>query len=425
MRVDVAMGSDTPTAATSVTESAAVLREHTASPLPATASSRVQILLCLSAFLAALNFFAPTPFYPQMARDLQTTVPLLGQVVTLMALISAGLGLLAGPLADRYGYRWPLVAGLLAIAVGLLGTGLAPTYPVLLGLGVVMGFGDALAYSLPFAIAATHFSGLAQRRAIAWTTGALSMAPIIGVPLLTAVGGLTHWRVALAAAGGTAAAVAWFVAAVLPADRLHPASRLRVGELLAAYTPLLQHPPSLGFLGVSALRGLWWVGLLTYMGAFLGTVVGFSPQHVGLVYALAGGAYTAGSIAAGSLLGGLSPRLVVAVSSAVGGVLVCPMFLYPVPWVVLPLLLLASVAAAICSVSVVALLADESPAGAGTTMVLNGSVLNLGTAGGAVLGGSLIAFGGYTALGIGLPLFALVAAALAWWPGSRQAGTIP
>ncbi len=155
------MGPDTPTA-TTVPESAAALPAHPGPGLPA-APSRVQLLLCLSAFLAALNFFAPTPFYPQMAHDLQTTVPLLGQVVTLMALISAGLGLLAGPLADRYGYRWPLVIGLLAIAVGLLGTGLAPIYPVLLGLGVVMGLGDALAYSLPFAIATTYFSGIAQR----------------------------------------------------------------------------------------------------------------------------------------------------------------------------------------------------------------------------------------------------------------------
>ena len=103
--------------------------------------------------------------------------------------------------------------------------------------------------------------------------------------------------------------------------------------------------------------------------------------------------------------------------------LVVPLFLLPVPWVVIPLLLAVSAAAAICSVSVVALLADESPAGAGTTMVLNGSVLNLGTAGGAILGGALIAFGGYAALGIGLPLFALVAAFLAWWPGSRQTAT--
>jgi predicted MFS family arabinose efflux permease len=289
----------------------------------------------------------------------------------------------------------------------------------------VLGFGDALAYSLPFAIAATYFSGMAQRRAIAWTIGALSTAPIIGVPLLTAVGGLTSWRVALGIAGVAAVGVAWFVAAVLPADRLHPTSRLRVRELLTAYSPLLHHPPSLRFLAVSGLRGMWWVGLLTYMGAFLGTAVGLGPQHVGLVYAMGGGAYTAGSITAGNPLGGLSPPLVVTLSSVIGGVLVVPIFLLPVPWVVVPLLLGASVAASICSVSVVALLADESPAGAGTTMVLNGSVLNLGTAGGAVLGGGLIAFGGYAALGIGLPLFALAAAFLAWWPGSHRTETPP
>src|SRR3990170_3439939 len=94
-----AMGTDAPTATTPVPESAAVLPAGSATVLPTAAPGRVQLLLCLSAFLAALNFFAPTPFYPQMAHDLETTVPLLGQVVTLMALISAGLGLLAGPLA--------------------------------------------------------------------------------------------------------------------------------------------------------------------------------------------------------------------------------------------------------------------------------------------------------------------------------------
>ncbi len=83
---------------------------------------RLLAALCVAAFLAALNFFATTPFYPPMARDLHTTVPLLGQVVTLMVLLSAGLGLVVGPLGDRYGYRWPLVIGMLAIAVNLLGS---------------------------------------------------------------------------------------------------------------------------------------------------------------------------------------------------------------------------------------------------------------------------------------------------------------
>src|SRR5262249_51498504 len=154
----------------------------------------VQVALCLSAFFAALNFMAPTPFYPQIAADLRTTVPLVGQIVTLMAFVSAGLGLVVGPLADRYGFRWPLVVGLLTIAMFFLGTGLTSTYPVLLAVGILSGLGDALAYSLPFAIAATYFQGDAQRRAIGWTIGALTTAPMVGIPLLTALAAVSSWR---------------------------------------------------------------------------------------------------------------------------------------------------------------------------------------------------------------------------------------
>src|SRR5262245_34734317 len=161
-----------------------------------------------------------------MARDLRTTVPLLGQVVTLMVLLSAGLGLVVGPLADRYGYRWPLVIGMFAIAVNLLGTSLAPAYPVLLGLSAAGGLGDALVFGLALAIAGTRFEGDARRRAIGWTIGALSSAPIVGVPLLTAIAGIGGWRAALAAGGLAVVGGAWFVATALPPDDRRPATPL-------------------------------------------------------------------------------------------------------------------------------------------------------------------------------------------------------
>ena len=381
----------------------------------ARAGRGVQAVLCLAAFLAALNFFAPTPFYPQMARDLQTSVPLLGQVVTLMALLSAGLGMAIGPLVDRYGFRWPLVMGVLAIAAGLLGTGLAPAYPVVLAMGLLGGLGDALVFALPFAIAATLYSGDTRRQVIGWTTASLSMAPIIGVPLLTALGGVYRWRVALAVAGLAAVSVAWLVAVVLPADVRHPMPSSPLRALAAAYAPLLRHAPSLRLFAVSGLRGLWWVGLLTYLGAFLGTAVGLPAAQVGIVYALSGLAYTIGSVAS-SRWHAVPPRISVALSSAIGGILVAPMLMVPTPAVVVPLLLVTSMGAAASSVGVLALLAAESPAGAGTTMVLNGSILNVGTAGGAILGGFLLSLGGYGMLGLGLPIFALIAAVIAWWP---------
>jgi DHA1 family inner membrane transport protein len=376
----------------------------------------VQAVICLAVFFAALSFFAPAPFYPRMAHDLQTTVPLLGQVVTLMALLSAVLGLAIGPLADRLGYRWPLVVGVLAVAVTLLGTGLAPVYPVLLGLGIVGGLGDALAYSLPFAVAATHFSGEAQRRAMGWTVGALSMAPVIGVPLLTLLGGVSSWRVALVVAGLIAGGVAWFVAVSLPPDERHASTPLRVRTLLTAYEPLLRHPSSLRLYAVSALRGMGWIGLLTYLGAYLGTAVGLSTGEVGLAYALGGGIYALGSVVAGNRLRPGSARSAVALACVVQGLLMGPLLLLPSPLVVVPLLLVVCAMSAICGVGIPTLLAAESPAGAGTTMVLNGSILNAGAAGGTMLGGLLIALGGYEALGIGLPLFTLIAAVLAWWP---------
>lgn len=374
----------------------------------------VQGALCLAAFLASLNFFAPTPFYPQMAHDLQTTVPLLGQVVTLMALLSAGLGLVVGPLADRYGFRWPLVIGLLAIAGGLLGSGLAPAYPVLLGLSVVMGFGDAIVFAIPFAIAATRFTGASQRRAIGLTIAALSVAPIIGVPALTALGSLTSWRVALIVAGGVAVVVAGFVAASLPPDHRRPTTPLHLRLLRAAYAPILTHPRSQRLLAIAALRGMWWIGLLTYLGAYLGTAVGLSPWHVGLVYTLAGAAYALGSVIAGSRFGERSSRGLVGLSSLIAALVLIPLLQVATPGLVLPLLFVACLAASICGVGVVALLAAESPAGAAATMVLNGAFLNVGTAAGAVLGGALIALGGYGTLGVGLAGFALLAAVMAW-----------
>ena len=410
------MDDNLPAPATPVHGIDPTLTAHPPSARPVPASWRVQVVLCLAIFFAALSFFAPTPFYPQMARDLQTTVPLLGQVMTLMALLSAGLGLTIGPLADRYGYRWPLVIGLVAVAGTLLGTGLAPAYAILLGLGLLGGLGDALVYSLPYALAAVSFTGDARRRTMGWMLAAISVAPIVGVPLLTAVGGRTSWRLALGVAGFLAAGAAWVVMVTLPPDGRHPRTPLQVRTLLAAYAPLLRHPPSLRLIAVSALRGMWWIGLFTYLGAYLGTVVGLRPDQVGLVYALVGGAYALGSIVAGGRLGAVSPRASVPVANVVAAVAMGLLLSFPSIWLVLSLLLVVGPASAVAGVSVPALLAAQSPAGAGTTMVLNGSILNLGAAGGAALGGLLIALGGYPALGLGLALVALVAAVLAWWP---------
>jgi predicted MFS family arabinose efflux permease len=80
------------------------------------------------------------------------------------------------------------------------------------------------------------------------------------------------------------------------------------------------------------------------------------------------------------------------------------------------LLSIAAFAGAVGWVGLTALLTSETPAGAGTTMVLNGSLYNIGAAIGAGLGGILLATGGVSALAFGLPLFGLGSALCVWVP---------
>jgi DHA1 family inner membrane transport protein len=378
---------------------------------------RLIAALCVASFFAALNFFGTAPFYPDIARDLDSTVPLIGQVTTLMILISTVLGLAVGPIADRYGYRLLLVIGILAIAVNMAGIGLAPSYYVLLGLSICGGFADALVFGLPLAIAGLRFTGAAQRKAMGWTIGSLSSASIIGTPILTSVGSVVGWRGALVGAGGVAGLSAWFVYSSLPPDSRNSGAPFHVREIGAAYLPLIRHRPTLRLYAASALRSITWIGFITYLGAFLATELDLGTRRVGLVYMASGIGYAVGSVMSSRAMT-LSPRTMFAVTTAIGAVMVGATLTTSVVPLAVPLVILGSLASAFAGLALVTVLADESPAATGTTMILNGSMINLGASAGALAGGILISTGGYGALGIGLPLFSIGAVALTWWPGN-------
>ena len=80
----------------------------------------LSVAVGLACFLWMLNFLGITPFFPFIAEDLNTTVALLGQITGLVALVSVPIGMLTGPLADRYGHRKVLLLGVGALSIGSL-----------------------------------------------------------------------------------------------------------------------------------------------------------------------------------------------------------------------------------------------------------------------------------------------------------------
>lgn len=380
---------------------------------------RILLALSVASFVGTLSFVGLAPFFPEMARDLNTTVPRLGQVVTAVLLLGSALGLVIGPLADEYGHRRLMVLGMIAVAIAMVGIGLAPSYPFLLATSPAGGLGGAAVLALPPAIAAMRFVGAPRRRAIGWTVASMAIAAVGGVPVLTTIGGTVGWRVMFIGFGFAALGGAWLVRGSLPPDADRRQALLRPSSLWVAYQPLLRDRPTLKLFGATAMRTACWVGLLTYFGAYLNEDLGLSTRQVGLAYMVGGAGYCLGSLAAGSRLSGLPLRPVTAGANATMGLLVGLIVALPLgPVATVALLSLAAFIGAMGSVSLTALLSEESPGGAATTMALNSTVFNLGAAGGAASGGLLLALGGYDALGLGLPVFA-VAAALLVLAGSR------
>ena len=106
-----------PCPSPSLTMFRSAIRESPVASASATTDRRTLVALGFGTFVAALVFVIPPLFFPQMARELQVSVPLLGQIMSAMLGLSVVLGLVIGPLSDRSGYRRLILVGLVASAI--------------------------------------------------------------------------------------------------------------------------------------------------------------------------------------------------------------------------------------------------------------------------------------------------------------------
>lgn len=364
-------------------------------------------------FLAALAF---APFLSEIASDVGSTVALIGQVPALMTLLASLLGLIAGPLADHYGYRRTLIVGVLAVAVNALAIGLAPNYAILLTVVVVGSIGRAVVQPTSQAAVASYFTDPRARRAsMSRVSIGVSGAGILGIPLLTWVAGLWGWRAAfftLSALAFLAVANLW---RSLPWDTSDGSQRLQVGTVLRSYLPILRHRSTLGLMLSNLLgnTGMWlfWI----YIPSFLIQERGFSTTEVGWVNMGSGLAVIAGNLISGTRLGQYPRQLLIASRLLAGTLLACALLLPVSGLTAAVLAVLAMVPHGLFSVTNALLLTSESPAGRATTMTMNSSGMSLGFALGGALGGLALALGGYPALGYWGPAFLVGAATLVWW----------
>jgi MFS transporter, DHA1 family, inner membrane transport protein len=374
-------------------------------------------VLVTATFVGLVHYLVFSPLLPLMAGDFGVSVSLLGQVPAGIGLGAGILGLVLGPLADQYGHRRALAAGLLGLVASSTLLVVAPT-PLLLPVAALLGaVGRATVYPIALAVATTSFEGDARRRAISRITTSLSVAPIVGVPALTAIAGGLGWRAAFLAAAAVTAGLVIVVNAVLPAPaNSNPRDGAVRGNFGNVYGDALGHGSTRGVIGATFLLSAGGWLIWTYLGTFLIQRFVFSTADVGWAWLVVGLGLLAGGLAGGSPLGKAPLRPLLALAAVGAGICLGGAFgLALTGWLAVGIIALGTLLHGVTQVASAVLLSQEARGGHAATMTLRGSAMSLGAALGSGLGGAILPIAGFGALGL-IALCCCSGGALLAWP---------
>lgn len=101
----------------------------------------ILVLACASFFGLGVINAAIGPALPELAGNTGSTLAAMGSLFSGMFFGSLAAQVFSGPLLDRLGPRWPLMAGLTMVGAGITGVAFARELPVALAFGFLTGMG--------------------------------------------------------------------------------------------------------------------------------------------------------------------------------------------------------------------------------------------------------------------------------------------
>lgn len=243
--------------------------------------------------LGFLNFFAPLTidiYLPAMPRLSQVFGVEASRVQLTLAAFFAGFALgqaFFGPLADRYGRKWPLYIGLVLYVASSAGCALAPSVEAMIVLRFVQAVGACACVVVSRAIASDCFEPqeVARVFALLMLVGGVApiIAPLIGGYLLIWLG----WQSIFWVLAGFGLFILAAVILRLPETRGADSSRpLALLPVLRVYGRLLAHRQ---FLGDSLVAAFSLSGMFAYIAGSPFVFIEFfhlPPNRFGWLFAV-------------------------------------------------------------------------------------------------------------------------------------------
>ncbi|WP_301360974.1 MFS transporter [Stutzerimonas nitrititolerans] len=375
------------------------------------------LALTLSAFAIGTTEFVIVGLIPTIASDLAVSLPSAGLLVSLYALgVAVGAPMLTA-LTGKVPRKLLLLSLMVLFTAGNLLAWQAPGYESLILARIVTGLAHGVFFSIGSTIATSLVSKEKAASAIAIMFTGLTVALVTGVPLGTFIGQQFGWRETFLAV--SLLGVIAFIGSLLfvPRDIQHSKPASIVQQLAVLKQPRL--------LLVYAMTAVGYGGTFiafTFLAPILQEISGFGEGAVSLVLLVYGVSVAVGNIWGGKLADRRGPiSALKLIFTLLAAVLLALTFTAANPWLALATVLLWGAVAfgnvPGLQVYVVRQAEHYTPNAVDVASGLNIAAFNLGIAGGAWIGGQIVASLGLIHTAWIGSLVVLGALALTFWSG--------
>ena len=247
-------------------------------------------VLCMASFTMVTSEFAPIGLLSQISSDLGQTPSTVGLTVTLYAWIGAASGLLSNWLNRWIPRKTLLIALMLILAVSNGLAAVSPEFSTLLAARAV----GALAHGVFWAIVAATATHMVPQHRMGLTTsivlGGITIATVMGVPLVNLVGQYEGWRTAFVCLALMCVASAGAIALLLPTLQIHSLGKgvgfavvLRRKDLMVTYV-------------ITGLTAAAHFGAYTFVEPFIRQVPGMTAYLIAVLLFAFGAAGFVGNL---------------------------------------------------------------------------------------------------------------------------------
>ncbi|MCG6931312.1 MAG: MFS transporter [Desulfofustis sp.] len=287
----------------------------------------VRQILFITAFRLLLNTGRRFvyPFAPALSRTLDVPLAAITSIIATGQFTSL-LGIFAGPLADRYGYRIMMRAGLAVLAIGMLICGLVPRYwPVFAGL-VIASFGKTIFDPAVQAYVGNSVPFAKRGRVIGAIETAWAGSTLIGIPALALIidhVGLRNSFYLIALLG----ALSWLaMGVVIQQDAGRPIVQRHPGGFLSSMHQLIKARSAAGMLAFGFFISVANDSLFVVYGAWFEQAFAVSIVTLGFSTVAIGGAELLGESITALFSDRLGPKraILIGVVLLIGAYLLLP-----------------------------------------------------------------------------------------------------